>query len=78
MTLAKNAAKAVLRTLTWVDFVNVIAFNNEVIMAAPHLVPATDENKARLNAWVDGLQAGGMGGWARSGRYGWMGSRREV
>merc|ERR1719335_1985839 len=59
MNLAIKAAKAVVRTLSWVDFVNVIAFDSETSHAAPHMVPATDANKAALNNWIDSLNAGG-------------------
>ena len=48
-----------LRTLSWIDFVNVISFDSEVKIAAAHLVPATDENKEALNAWIDQIEDGG-------------------
>eukprot|EP00396_MALV-II-16_sp_LP-1_P000284 gene284-4_t len=57
--LAKEAAKAVLDTLTWVDFVNVMSFSSKVRSAADVLIPATDENRARLREWIEGMEPAG-------------------
>ncbi len=47
MKTAKDAAKAVVDTLTWVDFVNVMGFSSDTRLANERFVPATDENKYR-------------------------------
>ena len=59
MDHAKDAAKAVLRTLTWVDFVSVVAFSTKVSYATQHLVPATEDNLGKLRTWIDALSPGG-------------------
>lgn len=59
LDLAKQAAKAVLKTLTWVDFVTVLAFGDQVTGASAQMVQATDNNKDDLIAWIDSLQPTG-------------------
>mmetsp|Transcript_111768 Transcript_111768/g.316142 ORF Transcript_111768/g.316142 Transcript_111768/m.316142 type:complete len:604 (+) Transcript_111768:41-1852(+) len=59
MALAKSAAKSVLRTLTWVDMVNVVAFSSSPAKASLSMVPATADNKQRLERWIDALSEGG-------------------
>ena len=48
-------SQAVMKTLTWVDFVSVISFSIDMKAASEHFVPATDQNKDKLMAWVDAL-----------------------
>jgi len=59
MALAKSAAKSVLRTLTWVDMVTMVAFSASPAKASSSLVPATASNKQSLERWIDALSPGG-------------------
>merc|ERR1712216_28906 len=59
MDLAKEAAIAVLKTLTWVDMVSVVAFNSDVITATAQPLPATHKNLDQIKAWISGLQHDG-------------------
>eukprot|EP00948_MAST-09A_sp_MAST-9A-sp1_P001990 g1990.t1 len=53
---AKDAAKAVLRTLAPVDFVNVLAFSTYATeLYSPTLVNASAQNVNAIDAWIDQL-----------------------
>jgi hypothetical protein len=58
--LAAAAAKAVVKTLAWKDQVGFVLFNGGIAaQRAP--VYATDDNRAAINAWIDGNVAAGGG-----------------
>jgi len=60
MILAKSAAKRVLDTLTFVDFVTLVTFESNAWAATGTLVPATMSNKAKLKSVVENqMPAGG-------------------
>jgi len=53
-TTAKKAVKAILDTLAWKDFASIVLFNGNVAgVYSTRLVSVTDENRARMKAWVD-------------------------
>ena len=52
ITLAKNAAKAVLKTLAWKDKVCIITFHSSVADVYP-LTYVTDDVRASMNTWLD-------------------------
>lgn len=53
MGLAQEAAKKVLNTLTFVDFVTIVVFSSTAWAATSTLVPATQENRKRLADIID-------------------------
>ncbi|GBG35095.1 Inter-alpha-trypsin inhibitor heavy chain H2 [Hondaea fermentalgiana] len=59
--LAKEAAKAVLGTLTWVDHANIVLFNNEIeAKYSSELVTTTEAEIASMRRWVnDNVRASG-------------------
>ena len=59
ITLAKEAALAVLNTLTWNDRVGFILFNHDVEDTYP-ITPCTDENRELMKTWAtNNIEAGG-------------------
>merc|ERR1712217_386300 len=59
LELAKAAAKAVLDTVTWVDFISVVSFSDKAESGTTFLIPGTAENRAYLKEYVDSLDARG-------------------
>merc|ERR1719316_1393200 len=53
MGLAQEAAKKVLNTLTFVDFVTIVVFSSTAWAVTSTLVPATQENRKRLADIID-------------------------
>lgn len=56
LPLARDAAVKVLDTLTWFDFVGVMAFSTGVKRPTASPVPATDVWKKTLTKWIRDLQ----------------------
>ena len=67
--LAKAAALALLDTLTWKDYVTLIAFSGSITVYKETLSAATDAEKAALTTWIEGnIIAGGSTNFALSVR----------
>ncbi|MFO8174964.1 MAG: VWA domain-containing protein, partial [Longimicrobiales bacterium] len=66
LAAARNAASMLVRRLSPMDTVSVVAFDHEVSVVAP---PATGEEQEQLPGAIEAIQAGGMtnlsGGWLR-------------
>ena len=52
-TMAKQAAKMVIDTLTAVDYVTIVKYSSGAQAYSSTLVEATDANKDLLKAWID-------------------------
>lgn len=59
LDVMKNAAKAVLDTLTKYDYATVIEFNSEAESHSSTLVSVTDENRCYLDNFIDDLNGFG-------------------
>lgn len=53
--MTKDAASAVMKTLTHADYFGFVAFSDLAESWQDTLVPATDANKADAQTWIDGL-----------------------
>ena len=56
---ALDAARRVVASARPDDRVNVVSFSSDLDSFAPSPVAMTDENRARLNAWIDSVVSGG-------------------
>lgn len=59
MNIMKKGALAQLDTLTFLDYVQVISYSNDVDAAGDLLLQATDENKQKLIEFIENLESGG-------------------
>eukprot|EP00944_MAST-04C_sp_MAST-4C-sp1_P000394 g394.t1 len=59
LQVMKDAALALLKTITFVDFVQIVHYNTEATAHGSKLVRGTTSNKHKLEKFINGLEAGG-------------------